>query len=409
MPQVGVGPEADFHLRFVGTRSVTVPPAPTPAPVSRRSLAGTLSVLLHVGVLLGFTFLPERPQPAPALDLRTIELLPPDFDPAPPKASPPVPEPEPVPPPPEVEPEIEPIPPTSEPTPPDAPAEDAPAATPEPAPTPVPDTPAAPAESPAPATTEREDQPQGLSLSLRGHRESDAPGSPLSPRVRWTPTGPSGGALHGGVPDGPQPQDRPKPRSLDEAGFLQRRNGNIVYRDPLKRFNATLHPDGRVTFRNRIGNPFTTGMPGLHEGIREASGEELYRDAKNKLLDETQELREAYAMRNATQSIDHQLRSLEYQLREIWHEVAMSAQDRRKLLFERWDECEEGQSKPSDGAGTELEVARQEAGDRARRMIEAFIRRTLPQGSPDAFSDDELRAFNARRTSAQRFSPYRAG
>src|SRR5690606_36436170 len=94
----------------------------------------------------------------------------------------------------------------------------------------------------------------------------------------------------------PEPVIEGKPESLEEAGFVERRNGRVVYRDPQRRFNATLHPDGHVAFRNRIGTPFAA-MPGMAEALREASGQELYRTEKQRLLEATEELRMAYAAR----------------------------------------------------------------------------------------------------------------
>ena len=48
------------------------------------------------------------------------------------------------------------------------------------------------------------------------------------------------------------------------------------------------------------------------------------------------------------------------------------------------------------------------AADQARRQIEAFIRRTLPAGSPAAYSAGELVALNQQRLSTQTFDPYAA-
>jgi hypothetical protein len=56
-------------------------------------------------------------------------------------------------------------------------------------------------------------------------------------------------------------------------------------------------------------------------------------------------------------------------------------------------------------AGSDDEVGA--AGRKARATIEAFIRERLPEGTPDAFTDDELRRFNAR-AGAMKFEPYRA-
>jgi len=65
------------------------------------------------------------------------------------------------------------------------------------------------------------------------------------------------------------------------------------------------------------------------------------------------------------------------------------------VLFAMWREA----------AGSDDEVGA--AGKKARATIEAFIRERLPEGSENAYTDDELRRFNAR-AGAVRFEPYRA-
>jgi hypothetical protein len=63
--------------------------------------------------------------------------------------------------------------------------------------------------------------------------------------------------------------------------------------------------------------------------------------------------------------------------------------ERRQLLFELWDECDNTNS-----------------GREARASILAFIRRRLPLGGADAYSPDELERLNGRRTTAEPFDPY---
>jgi hypothetical protein len=68
------------------------------------------------------------------------------------------------------------------------------------------------------------------------------------------------------------------------------------------------------------------------------------------------------------------------------------AADRRRTLFELWDEC--------DGSAQ---------GAAARAAVEAAARRHFPPGHADAYRADELAAFNRGRAAAQRFDPYRPG
>ena len=83
-------------------------------------------------------------------------------------------------------------------------------------------------------------------------------------------------------------------------------------------------------------------------------------------------------------------------LERIWRDRT-SAAEKRVLLFELWDECAE------DGPSGVVSAA-----SAVRAALVAFVRRRLPPGSRDAFTDEELRALNRRRTSRARFEPYAA-
>jgi hypothetical protein len=65
------------------------------------------------------------------------------------------------------------------------------------------------------------------------------------------------------------------------------------------------------------------------------------------------------------------------------------AADRRRTLFELWDECD-----------------RSAQGAAARAAVEVSVRRHFPPGHADAYRADELDAFNRGRPAAQRFDPY---
>ena len=81
-------------------------------------------------------------------------------------------------------------------------------------------------------------------------------------------------------------------------------------------------------------------------------------------------------------------------LEHIWRAPG-DARRKRRLLFTLWDECAEA------GASDVVTTARA-----VRGAILAFIRRRLPRGSRAAYSDAELDALNAARTSRERFDPY---
>jgi hypothetical protein len=223
---------------------------------------------------------------------------------------------------------------------------------------------------------------------------------------------------------GPSRRSDGSPRSLAEAGFQRRRNGRLVYRDPAGKFKAILHENGRLEFRNmpvairmsdsNPSRPSGIGMPGLSEAVRAAQGNELYRNEKKRLLEETFDLRLSLAVGFARRHLDAQLDQLHRDLLEVWRDDRQSAASRRRRLFDRWDECEELSGALvklelddlSGAAESELDRLRSEAGRDARKRIEAFIRRHLPRENAEAYSTDELERLNRHRRSRARFDPY---
>ena len=210
-----------------------------------------------------------------------------------------------------------------------------------------------------------------------------------------------------------------KPSTFEEAGFRTRRNGKRVFRDETGRFTATLLADGRVKFRDMpiavsrdplTGAPKGMAMPGLAEGLRRASGTELYQQEKKRLLEQTFELRLQLAISFAQDKLDRRLQSLYRELLDDWSDSSKSEAERRAALFRRWDECEEGLPVTlpgfSDAHSSELDDMRRSAGAQARETIERFVRRQLPAGSPQAYTSEELRTLNASRHSRTRFAPY---
>jgi hypothetical protein len=198
------------------------------------------------------------------------------------------------------------------------------------------------------------------------------------------------------------------PRSLAEAGFRGRkRDDKLVYKS--SGFRAILHADGRITFRDIPRSP--TNMPGGAEALRAASGQELYIKEKRELLEATYELRVGMAIDFAEKNIDKRLASLYREMIKLWHRSDRLPEDRRRLIFDRWDECEESfvPALPSfvRDPPQSIDEKRRTAGQSARDKIEEFVRTHLPRGSADAYSADELRQLNAHRRSRARFDPYR--
>jgi hypothetical protein len=87
-----------------------------------------------------------------------------------------------------------------------------------------------------------------------------------------------------------------------------------------------------------------------------------------------------------------------------------SLSERKRLVFELWDGCEEpsGELEAFPGADTsELDKTRRKLASAARRKVIRFIAEVAPAGSAEAYTDAELRSLNQRRVSEQMFAPYR--
>jgi len=133
------------------------------------------------------------------------------------------------------------------------------------------------------------------------------------------------------------------------------------------------------------------------DSIMRAAGQDPYRAQRMKMLDETREQRLTLAARDRTARREAELAALPRELRNIWKDGARSAQERRQIIFQLWDECQEPTEGEAEGSAT---------GARARRQIVLFIRDHLAEGSIDAYPKEEIATLNLARQSRQRFDPY---
>ena len=130
--------------------------------------------------------------------------------------------------------------------------------------------------------------------------------------------------------------------------------------------------------------------------------------AKQEFLDSTAPLRAALARRQVeTQQQAARLR-LGQELATLWRDSSRSLGDRKRELFERWDECEEAMTGGSSAPphASDVDAERGHGGEEMRRRIEAFVRQVAPAGSAQGFDEAELARLNAGRRSRQRFDPY---
>ncbi|MCR9165244.1 MAG: hypothetical protein ACE37F_26980 [Nannocystaceae bacterium] len=254
------------------------------------------------------------------------------------------------------------------------------------------------------------------------------------PEETITAPPPPGGRRSGGAPPAPRLQETPSPTSRSrpgDVGLERLPDGSYRYVDAQRRFTMTVAPDGRAYFADRwrrpssadsqngkigrrpgarslMSNPGGFAMQGPLEWLMRASGHDLATSAKMSALRETEAFRTDLAIAWNRGQIRKRLRELPADLLAVWGDASLSLERRREILFEHWDACEDRMVADTAGIPAEAVLSvdrlRREAGEQARTVIEAFVRREL--GGDEAFTPAELDRFNARRVSVATFDPY---
>ena len=204
-----------------------------------------------------------------------------------------------------------------------------------------------------------------------------------APRKPWKPRGDAGDPLLGKLAD--IKEDR-FPLTLEGDGYH--------YNGPS--FSAHIAMDGRVNFDEHTIRDFK-GLSGgfdITDIAMRAKKQDPYRYEKERFMELTTKLRGELSARAQRDRLEASLASLPAHLESVWGDTTLSAKDRRRILYQMWREA----------SGNDVELG--PAAKKARTKIEAFIRERLPEGTADAFSDEELRKVNAR-PSAPKFDPYK--
>ncbi|HGG57224.1 MAG TPA: hypothetical protein ENK31_05465 [Nannocystis exedens] len=228
---------------------------------------------------------------------------------------------------------------------------------------------------------------------------------------------------------GPMPASA-QSREQKNLGLHRQHDGSYLYIDPYKRFTATFNRDGTVYFADRwrrpdkknsqrgalgglprgLFGPMGMSVNGPSEWVMALQGIDPNARVKAELLARTREIRIALAIDYTRELLAHRLNQLGGELEGLWASTWLNPSERRALLFQRWDECDETFAIDSGDVPKEalsaIDSARIKTAEEARRTIENFIRTTLPKGHADAYSSSELRALNRRRASHQTFAPY---
>lgn len=208
-------------------------------------------------------------------------------------------------------------------------------------------------------------------------------GAPQPPRKEWHPRGSAGDPILGKIQE-----EKVERFPLQKVG-----TDEYVYKGP--QFSAHIKPDGSVSFDDKYIRDFngTSGSWDLNDLIMRGKKQDPYRAEKEAFMRATEAQRTEIAKRARQAQMAASLAGLPGHLERIWGDRRQPARDRRATLYEIWRDAYTGEG--DEG----------EAGERARNIIESFIRNRLPEGSEEAFTEDELAMY--ARHSKQRFHPYK--
>ncbi len=129
------------------------------------------------------------------------------------------------------------------------------------------------------------------------------------------------------------------------------------------------------------------GKLDLTDELMRAHGQDPYAWQKARFLSATFDFRTKLATEARKEDMKSSLIELPEQLEALWADRRYSPRERRRILYELW-----------------LETDQTPQGEKAAGMIGLFIRRRLPCSSPDAYTADELAAFD-RAHPGRHFAP----
>lgn len=203
-----------------------------------------------------------------------------------------------------------------------------------------------------------------------------------APRKEWRPKGDAGDPILGKI------QEKP----VDEFPLENQGRDGYVYKGP--QFKARINLDGTVTFNDKTIRDFngTSGSFDVTDLFMKGKKQDPYRYEKEKFLAATAAKRAELQRRFRAEQLEASLAMLPRNLERIWNDPRKSAHARRDAIYKLWRDIETGDDLSN------------EAGNEARKIIITFIRKRLPLGSEDAFTDEELAAYN--RSGKLAFRPY---
>jgi hypothetical protein len=204
-----------------------------------------------------------------------------------------------------------------------------------------------------------------------------------APRKEWRPRGDAGDPITGKVRD----------VTTEEFPLKKVGRDEYVYKGPS--FSAHITPDGKVSFDDKYIRDFngTSGTFDLNDIFMRGKKEDPYRHLKKKFMDQTEKLRTGLVKRAHDEQVAQAIAGLPQHLAYVWSDRRKSVKSRKDMLYAIW--------KDTAGPGDEDS----KAGEEARRVIEDFVRRQLPPGSDECYTEEELEVYNRGRS--LKFAPYR--
>jgi hypothetical protein len=218
-------------------------------------------------------------------------------------------------------------------------------------------------------------------------REAPDGGVRAAPRADGPP-----GAFLGPLPFAVGMKKAGEPEAERRYPLTTGANGSLLYEAP--QFSAVVASDGTVTFHDRridySARRSTFSFDITDEFVREFAHGTSSPYAKANFLAATFKRRTAMAAEVNSQQMRAARGELPRQLDALWEDTRYRRRERRRIVFLMWKELDR-----SDADGRS-----------AATTIEAWIRKRLPRGSSDAYSDQELEAYSRERQGAPAFSPY---
>jgi len=179
---------------------------------------------------------------------------------------------------------------------------------------------------------------------------------------------------------------------------VRRADGSLAY--PLGQVTAIVNRDGTFTFDDTTGVDFegmggaqregATARWGLEEWMMRRHGADPHAATRRWFAEQTEEMRDEMMQNHIAGQARSAARGIRGRLTRLLADEARPIADRRRAIFDQWDDCSEGEL----------------VGDAVRAAIIELVRERLPESSPDAYQDTELDELNRHRESTAEFRPY---